>query len=75
MAKRLRSELKTKGGMIQVGQELADRFTRGGHCVLNRTEWRGKEPRSCAVTSVGCRSHAVGDPLVFDIGESKRGRS
>jgi len=42
--------------------------------VLNRTEWMGKEPRSCAVTSVKSRSRAAGDPspIVFDIEVSYR---
>lgn len=32
--------------------EVYSRFHPGGKVVLNRTEWRGKEPRSCAVKSV-----------------------
>jgi hypothetical protein len=30
---------------------VIDRFQPGGRYALNRTEWRGKEPRSCAVTN------------------------
>jgi len=37
--------------------------------VLNRTTWRGKEPRSCGVIAVKGRSHAAGshEPVVVDI--------
>src|SRR5688572_3554244 len=34
----------------------------GGRKALNKTEWRGHEPRSCAATSISTRPHAVGDP-------------
>lgn len=32
------------------GVDIHSRFFPGRQMVLNRTEWRGKEPRSCAVT-------------------------
>jgi hypothetical protein len=51
-----------------------DIFYPKGHHALNRTKWRGKEPRSCAVT--GLRSHPqfaddIG-PTVFDVEVSYR---
>ena len=33
--------------------EAFDRFFPKGQYVLNRTEWRGKEARSCAITHLG----------------------
>jgi len=55
-------------------QELFARFMPGGRYVLNRTEWRGKEPRSCAVTSMKSRPHSAGDkgPVICDIEVSYR---
>ncbi len=49
--------------------EIMSRFHPNGKTVLNRTEWQGKEPRACAVTSVNFRPHSVGskEPMVFDI--------
>ena len=35
--------------------EVFARFRPDGRFVLNRTTWRGKEPRSCAVTSIHSR--------------------
>lgn len=37
--------------------------------TLNRTEWRGKEARSCAVTRVSSRPHTSGDtnPIIVDV--------
>jgi hypothetical protein len=45
------------------------RFLPHGKVVLNRLEWRGKEPRSCGVLSVKSRSHAGAgaDRAVLDI--------
>src|SRR5689334_18834576 len=45
-----------------------------GHYVLNRTEWRGKEPRSCAVTGIrsGQNSPADKGPVIFDVEVSYR---
>ena len=36
-------------------ERVVERFMPNGRYVLNRTMWRGKEPRSCAVTSVNAR--------------------
>ena len=46
-----------------------DIFFPNGHHVLNRTAWRGKEPRSCAVTSIRSGPHLATDkaPIVYDI--------
>jgi hypothetical protein len=48
------------------GHEAFDRFFPNGQQVLNRAEWRGKEPRSCAVT--GFRSNST------SIRETDKGR-
>lgn len=40
--------------------EIMQRFQPAGKTVLNRTEWRGKEPRSCAVTGLKIRPFAAG---------------
>lgn len=49
--------------------ELWARFMPNEQHALNRTEWWGKEPRSCAVTGVKSRPHSVGDssPVIIDI--------
>lgn len=49
--------------------EVMSRFHPQGKTVLNRTVWRGKEARSCAVTKVKSRPYAAGsnEPLLFDI--------
>lgn len=48
-------------------------YPKGRH-VLNRTEWRGKEPRSCAVTGLHGRPHSADDtnPTTFDVEVSYR---
>jgi hypothetical protein len=46
---------------------MHDLFERFRPYVLNRTEWRGKEPRSCAITRVESRPAAMGTPTVVDI--------
>lgn len=56
----LRFVLKTTGNPM----DIMSRFHPQGQTVLNRTEWRGKEPRSCAVTSV------KGRPSTADLKES-----
>jgi hypothetical protein len=40
-----------------------------GKAVLNRTSWRGKEPRSCGITSIKGRPRAVGSqaPAAYDV--------
>jgi hypothetical protein len=45
-----------------------------GKTVLNRTEWRGKEPRSCGVTGVHMRAYSAGsnEPRTIDIEVSHR---
>ena len=50
----LRFVLKAVGNPM----EIMSRFYPRGMHVLNRTEWRGKEPRTCAVVSVKSRPHA-----------------
>ena len=70
MSKRLCFVLKSSEGMFKV----MARFNPNGKSVLNRTEWMGKEPRSCAVTLVKSRPHSAGDksPATFDIEVSYR---
>lgn len=45
--------------------EVMSRFQPQGRYALNRTEWRGKEPRTCAVVSI--RSRANTDLPEFDV--------
>jgi hypothetical protein len=61
----LRFVLKTTGNPM----DILSRFQPRGKHVLNRTAWRGKPPRSCAVTAVRSRPHAAGakEPIVFDV--------
>ena len=49
--------------------EVVGRFYPDGQQVLNRSVWRGKEPRTCAVTHVASRakSAATPGPFVFDV--------
>jgi hypothetical protein len=49
--------------------EIMYRFLPEGRRVLNRIEWRGKEPRSCAVTNVTVRPRSAGsnEPYIADI--------
>src|SRR5690349_13433233 len=49
--------------------EIMSRFHPQGKMVLNGTEWRSKEPRSCAVTTVKGRPHTAGspEPVVYDV--------
>lgn len=49
-------------GELNVVKDIWSRFFPNGRHVLNRTKWRGKEPRSCAVTRVSGQSRTVGDP-------------
>lgn len=61
----LRFVLPCTGNPVKV----MDRFTSRGKRALNRTEWRGKEPRSCAVTGLHSRTHppTTKEPLLFDV--------
>src|SRR5688572_6432360 len=61
----LRFVLQSMGNPMGV----MSRFHPQGKTVLNRTEWRGKEPRSCAVTSLRGRPYKAGskDPQVWDV--------
>lgn len=53
--------------------KVFDTFYPNGHQVLNRTEWRGKEPRSCAVSGLRSGSHSAKDrTTVFDVEVSYR---
>lgn len=49
--------------------KVMDRFHPHGKPVLNSTEWRGKEPRSCGITKVHGASQPVGstETLAFDV--------
>ncbi|HWE93076.1 MAG TPA: hypothetical protein VG269_03815 [Tepidisphaeraceae bacterium] len=46
-----------------------DQFHPNGQFVVNRTEWRGKEPRSCVVTGVKVRPYTAKDspPHLADV--------
>lgn len=61
----LRFALKTTDSPF----EVMGRFHPQGKTLLNRTEWRGKEPRSCGVTKVTGRADTAGstEPHVWDI--------
>lgn len=61
----LRFVLKSTGNPM----DIMSRFHPQGNRVLNRTEWRGKAPRSCAVTTVKGRPHSAGskEPMVVDV--------
>jgi hypothetical protein len=54
--------------------DLMSRFHPKGKTVLNRTEWRGKERRSCGVSSVQMRPYSAGsnEPRVVDVEVSYR---
>lgn len=54
--------------------DIMSRFHPQGHTVLNRTQWRGKEPRSCGVTTVKGHSYSAGsdEPFKFDVEVSYR---
>lgn len=45
------------------------KFWPQGKTVLNRTEWQGKQRRSCGVTKVSMRPHTIGsnDPILIDV--------
>jgi hypothetical protein len=66
----LRFLLKATGDI----RNVMSRFYPEGTYVLNRSEWMGKEPRSCAVTKVKGRPHMSGsnEPMVFDVEVSYR---
>jgi hypothetical protein len=68
LSKRLCFELKMGGEMVAIG-DIFQRFMPSGQTVLNRTEWRGKEPRSCAVTSINTPPRSTGSagPTVIQI--------
>jgi len=65
MATVLHFELKVPVGNVQsemnVVKDIWSRFFPNGRHALNRTVWRGREPRSCAVTRVHSQPHSVGD--------------
>lgn len=74
-SKRLRFELNVdSAGGPRAGFEVHRRFLPNGRTVLNKTAWRGKEPRSCGVTRISSRPHSMGDPspFIFDIEVSYR---
>lgn len=45
------------------------RFFPQGQTILNRTEWRGKDPRTCGLTSLRVRPYSAGsdEPKAFDL--------
>ena len=49
--------------------EVMSRFHPNSETLLNRTEWRGKPPRSCAITEVKSqpRTGATKGPVAWDI--------
>jgi hypothetical protein len=49
--------------------KVMSRFFPQGKTVLNRTEWWGKEPRSCGLTNMKTRPASAGsnEPKVFDV--------
>jgi hypothetical protein len=61
----LRFVLRTAEDPIAVMSRLHPQ----GKMVLNRTPWRGKEPRSCGITAITGRPYAAGspEPKVYDI--------
>lgn len=61
----LRFRLKDKGNPLEIMQ----RFRPVGTYVLNRSEWHGKEPRSCAVTGLKILPYAAGsnEPKLIDL--------
>ena len=70
MSKVLRFKLDVSGRSDQGMDFVSDVFARffpNGRYALNRTEWRGKEPRSCAVTRVSSQGTRVGESAVVAI--------
>jgi hypothetical protein len=65
----LTAHSETEGGEMGLVKDIWTRFFPNGRYVLNRTEWKGKEPRSCAVTRVASKSKRVGDggPITVEI--------
>ena len=61
----LHFELKSHGNPL----EILARFNPEGKTVLNRTQWMGKEPRSCGITNVSIRAYQLGsaEPKTVDI--------
>jgi hypothetical protein len=66
----LKFELSVTGNMM----EVMSRFHPQGQTVLNRTTWRGKEPRTCGVTALKGRPRFSDskEPIVFDVQVSYR---
>lgn len=59
---------------IEDPRDAFEIFFPNGQYVLNRTTWRNKEPRSCAVTRLRSRNRFAWDegPIVFDVEVSYR---
>ena len=51
---------------------LHSKFTYEGSLALNKTEWRGKEPRTCAVSQVRARGVGNREPVECEIEVSYR---
>ena len=64
-SKILKFKYTPKQGMIAGMREVWDKFMPGGRYASNRTEWRGKEPRSCAVTDLSSPPHSMGEQVVL----------
>lgn len=64
--KRLAFVKTLKGGMAESFEFWKSLFVEG-RCLLNRSEWRGKEPRSCGVTKVSTRPHDEGQSVIMEI--------
>lgn len=63
MSKVLRFNMKVENASPQTIFGILGRFHPNGEWALNRTEWMGKEPRSCAVTRVFSDSVAIGERM------------
>jgi hypothetical protein len=66
-SKVLKFKYKPTANMAAGIREAMQKFLPGGHYALNSTEWRGKEPRSCAVTGISSPPHSAGEQVVFDL--------
>jgi hypothetical protein len=63
----LRFKYKPKTGLIEGMREGWKIFFPNGQRVLNKTEWRGKEPRSCCITNYSSPPTSGGTDPVFDV--------
>jgi hypothetical protein len=54
-------------GLMAGMREVQGKFMPGGRRRLNTTTWRGKEPRSCAVTGLSTPPISQGEKVIFDV--------